>query len=115
MTPRDRLRALAALALLVERRALVPVAKAQAAVAAAASEVAEVQRHRQSMTVDVLDPALAAGMSRHAERLRRKQAEVLSGLAGKKADLEIALHHARPAIGRRIVIQRLVARQDRKR
>lgn len=105
----DRLRALAALAALLEERALAPVAAAQMNVAHAEARIAELRTARKDLAADACDPFQAVMMARQAERLRHRHAAALSDLAALRAALEIAKASARPAVGRRHVLDRLLA------
>jgi hypothetical protein len=48
-------------------------------------------------------------MARQAQSLRHRQAAALSDLAALQATLEIAKAAARPSVGRRHVLERLLA------
>lgn len=114
MDRRGKLAALKALAALIEERAVAPVAAAQSGVDRARAEVAAIRQARQAAAADAQEPVQAAMMARQAERLRRREAEALSELAARQAVLEIAKAAAAPAIGRRIVLDRLLASQRQK-
>lgn len=109
----DRLRALAALAALMEERALAPVAVARGRVDRAEAEVAAIRQARDALSADAQAPFQAAMMARRAEDLRRRQAAALSELAALRAALEIAKASARPAVGRRHALDRLLDARDR--
>jgi hypothetical protein len=113
-TRQDRLRALAALAAMLEKRAAAPVAAAEARMGRAKAEVTAIRQAREHLAADARDPLQAAMMARQADRLRHRQAEALSELAARQAALEIAKAGARPAVGRRIVLDRLLAERSRK-
>ena len=108
-TRRDRLQTLAAIAALAEERALAPLATAQARLAAARAEVAQIRQARDGLTLDATDPFQARMTIRMAQSLRDRQAAALSELATREAAVEIARTVARPAVGRRIALERLLS------
>lgn len=112
---RDRLAALSQVAALLSDQALAPVAAAQARVAAARGAAEAIARTRAELSADAADPVQAALMARQAERLRQRQAAAMTDLARLQADLEMAKAAARPAFGRMIALDRLLAEQSRKR
>lgn len=116
MTRRDRrLADLAALAAMMSERALAPVALAQARIVAGRSEVEALAQARTQLGADAADPVQAALMARQADRLRHRQVAALSDLARLQAEVEIAKAAARPAFGRKQVLDRLLAEGPRKR
>jgi hypothetical protein len=103
-----QLQELARLAALASDRALAPVAAARARADAARAAERLMAAHRAALGVGAAaDPALAAMLARHGERLRRRQAAALSGVAALEAELEQAKATARPAFGRKLVLERL--------
>lgn len=116
MSPRrDRLAALASLAAIMADRALLPVAQAQARLDAARAQVEAIAQARAMLDADMSIPVQAARAARQAEQLRLRQAGAMSALARCQADLEIAKSTARPAYGRKIVLEKLLATPSRKR
>jgi hypothetical protein len=107
---------LAQLAALASDRALAPVASARARIDVARAAERAMAAHRAALGAEAgADPALAAMLARQAERLRRRQAAALSGLAALEAELEQAKAVARPAYGRRLVLERLAREAAAKR
>ena len=89
---------LAQLAALASDRALVPVAEARARIDAARTAERALAAHRAALRGEAGDdPALAALLARQAERLRRSQADAMTGLAALEAQMEVAKAAARPA------------------
>jgi hypothetical protein len=109
MTDRpDRLEKLARIAELVADKARQPVLAAQARVDAQHARIDALAAHRAALAFDGLDPADAARLARQAQRLRGQQAAGMSDLANARAALEHARAEARPALARRLVLQRLL-------
>jgi hypothetical protein len=106
-----RLKALSQIASLVEARALLPVAQAQARLGKISTEVSSIRKVREDLAADPCDPFQAAMMARQAERLRLRHAAALSELAACQAALDIAKASARPAVGRRIAVDRLLGKR----
>lgn len=111
-----RLAELARLAALTSDRALRPVADARQRIDAARAAERAVAAHRAALGAGAgADPVLAALLARQAERLRRRQAAALSGLAMLEAELDEAKAAARPAFGRKLVLERLARDAARER
>ena len=107
---KDRLEALVAIAAVLSDRALAPVAAAQARLETARARADGLAASRAQLRGDCCDPVQAAMMARQGEALRRRQATAMTDLARIQAELEIAKAAARPAFGRKIALERLLAR-----
>jgi hypothetical protein len=107
----DKMAALAALAGLVADRALAPVAVAQARLAAARAKAGALAQTRATLATDAADPLQAALMARQSERMRHRHIAAMSDLARLQADLELAKEAARPAYGRKLALDRLLAQR----
>lgn len=108
MTARaDKLALLARLAALVSDRALAPLAAATAQVAAAQARADAIARARGRLGVDAADPVQAALMARQVDVLRHRHIAAMSELAALQAQLDLAKAAARPAFGRKIVLDRM--------
>jgi len=111
---RDKLAALCRVAELAADRALLPVAQAQARVAEAKADIAAIRVHRAKVNAECPDPVLAALAARQTNRLRLAQAGAMQRLAERMAILETHKASARPAVGRRHVLQALLDQENRK-
>jgi hypothetical protein len=107
----DKLASLAALAGLVADRALLPVAQAEARLARARMRAEALAQARGALASSVTDPLQAALMARQAERLRHSQIAAMSDLARCQVDVELAKDAARPAYGRKLALERLLAQR----
>lgn len=114
-TQRDRIAILAWLATVMSDRALAPVASAKAQVEAAHDHAKAIAQIRAQICVDADDPVQAALMARQAIGLRHRHAAALSDLARLQARLDHAKAAARPAFGRKIMLERLQSSPSRKR
>lgn len=111
----DKMAALATLASLMADRALAPVAKAQAALTAGRAHADALSQARASLASDAADPLQAALMARQSERLRHRHGAAMSELARLQVDLELAMEAARPAYGRKLVLDRMLQKQRKQR
>lgn len=111
----DKMAALAALAGLVADRALAPVAAAQARLAAGQAKAGALAQARTILATDAADPLQAALMARHSERMRHLHIAAMSELARLQVDLELAKEAARPAYGRKLALNRMLAQRRQKR
>lgn len=106
----DKMAALASLAGLIADRALAPVTEAQARLAKARARADVLAQARATLSIDASDPLQAALMARQSERMRHRHVAAMSDLARLQAELEIAKEAARPVYGRKLVLERLIAR-----
>ena len=109
----DRLSRLSALAALIADREVAEVAAASAVCTEIEHRIAEIARHRGQLAGSAEDPVHAALMGHQSQRLRTVQTEAAERLARAKVDLEMAKAKARPAIGRKAVLEKLLAEARR--
>jgi len=110
-----RLADLLALAELIADQAQQPLLKAQARVAKIDARIGEIATHRAAlMQVGPDDPTMAGTMLAQAERLRRLQARETMRLAEATAALGEVQAATRRAIGRKLALEKLEARQRTK-
>jgi hypothetical protein len=110
---REKLETLAEIAALLSYRAQRPMAQAQARAAGARIRAQEIGEARAQLGSDATDPVQAAFMARQAIHLRQLHGKAMSDVARFQAELEIATAQARPQLGRKIAIERLL-RQSRR-
>lgn len=106
----ERLAALAKIASVLSRRALAPVAVAQAHRDAQGARIATLAARRAALSSDGADPFIAAQLGRQVAHLRAQQATAMADLARLQAALDLAKAAAQPAVAREHVLARLAAR-----
>ncbi|MEX3017526.1 hypothetical protein [Gymnodinialimonas hymeniacidonis] len=106
-----RLKRLKAVTALLADRALGPVIAASSKVQSIESKAAQLAEHRNRLMRSSADPAISATLLSQAERLRVQQAAELRKLASARAAFEHEKSKAARAVGRDLVLEKLIAKE----
>lgn len=92
-------------------RALQPVSAATARIHRLEAQISEIASHRAKLAAATADPTIAGAMLGQAERLRVKQATIMTELAAAHVALDKARRAAAKAVGRDQALAGLARRQ----